>query len=176
MEQSLVSSVIHMNSPIGLTFPTNWSWCRLNSRLMYSARPFCSRRWRAPDRPGTGTIQGAERGAARRQSRCRSVGAVVGGTLGAVAGTVGGILGVQDRPRFRTYVVEQRVPSYTYESDLRVGAVLPETGATWPTRCRPNITRARIANLRQSARGDRRSAHPHCRSSRRANSNRRKHH
>jgi hypothetical protein len=78
-----------------------------------------------------GTIQGAERGAAQGNRDAGPVGAVVGGTLGAVAGTVGGILGVQDRPRFRTYVVEQRVPSYTYSSDLRVGAVLPETGVTY---------------------------------------------
>ncbi|MGC1465424.1 MAG: DUF1236 domain-containing protein, partial [Pseudolabrys sp.] len=59
------------------------------------------------------------------------IGAVVGGTLGAVAGTVGGILGVEDRPRFREYVVRERVPSYHYESDFRVGAVLPETGVTY---------------------------------------------
>ena len=38
---------------------------------------------------------------------------------------------MQDRPRFRTYVVEQRVPSYRYESEFRVGAVLPETGVTY---------------------------------------------
>lgn len=78
-----------------------------------------------------GTIQGAERGAAQGNRDAGPVGAVVGGTLGAVAGTVGGILGVQDRPRFRTYVVEQHVPSYTYESDVRVGAVLPESGVTY---------------------------------------------
>ena len=78
-----------------------------------------------------GTIQGAERGAAQGSRDAGPVGAVVGGTLGAVAGTVGGILGVQDRPRFRTYVVEQRVPSYTYDSDVRVGAVLPEAGVTY---------------------------------------------
>ena len=51
--------------------------------------------------------------------------------LGAVAGTVGSILGVDDRPRFRSYVVKQRVPSYRYESDFRVGAVLPEQGVTY---------------------------------------------
>jgi hypothetical protein len=78
-----------------------------------------------------GTIQGAERGARQGERDAGPVGAVVGGTLGAVAGTVGGILGVQDRPRFRTYVVEQRVPSYRYESDLRVGSVMPETGVTY---------------------------------------------
>jgi hypothetical protein len=78
-----------------------------------------------------GTVRGAERGAAQGAHDAGPVGAVVGGTLGAVAGTVGGILGVDDRPRFRTYVVEQRVPSYRYESDFRVGAVLPEQGVTY---------------------------------------------
>jgi hypothetical protein len=78
-----------------------------------------------------GTVRGAERGAAQGERDAGPVGAVVGGALGAVAGTVGGILGVDDRPRFRTYVVEQRVPSYRYESDFRVGAVLPEQGVTY---------------------------------------------
>lgn len=78
-----------------------------------------------------GTIQGAERGAAQGNRDAGPIGAVVGGTLGAVAGTVGGILGVEDRPRFRTYVVEQRVPSYRYDRELRVGAVMPEQGVTY---------------------------------------------
>jgi hypothetical protein len=78
-----------------------------------------------------GTVRGAERGAAQGERDAGPVGAVVGGALGAVAGTVGGILGVDDRPRFRTYVVQQRVPSYRYESEFRVGAVLPEQGVTY---------------------------------------------
>ena len=78
-----------------------------------------------------GTVRGAEHGAAQGERDAGPVGAVVGGALGAVAGTVGGILGVDDRPRFRTYVVEQHVPSYRYDSDFRVGAVLPEQGVTY---------------------------------------------
>jgi hypothetical protein len=78
-----------------------------------------------------GTVSGAEQGARQGERDAGPVGAVVGGTLGAVAGTVGGILGVEERPRFRTYVVEQRVPSYRYESEFRVGAVLPEQGVTY---------------------------------------------
>lgn len=78
-----------------------------------------------------GTVQGAQRGAAQGEHDAGPVGAVVGGTLGAVTGTIGGILGVDDRPRFRTYVVEQHVPSYRYESEFRVGATLPETGVTY---------------------------------------------
>ena len=50
--------------------------------------------------------------------------------LGSLAG-VTGVLGVDERPRFRSYVVEQRRPSYEYREDLRVGAVLPEEGVTY---------------------------------------------
>ena len=39
--------------------------------------------------------------------------------------------GVDERPRFRSYVVEQRRPSYQYREDVRVGAVLPEQGVTY---------------------------------------------
>jgi hypothetical protein len=55
----------------------------------------------------------------------------VRGAVGAVTGTIGGILGVDDRPRFREYVVHQNVPSYRYDSDFRVGVVLPESGVTY---------------------------------------------
>jgi Protein of unknown function (DUF1236) len=78
-----------------------------------------------------GTVRGMERGAAQGERDAGPVGAVVGGTIGAVAGTIGGILGVEERPRFREYVVRQRHPSYRYESDLRVGAALPEDGVTY---------------------------------------------
>ncbi|HXQ03304.1 MAG TPA: DUF1236 domain-containing protein [Bradyrhizobium sp.] len=53
------------------------------------------------------------------------------GPLGAVVGGVGGILGVDERPRFRSYVVEQRRPSYRYREDVRIGVVLPEQGVTY---------------------------------------------
>ena len=59
------------------------------------------------------------------------VGAVVGGAIGAATGTVGAILGVDERPRFREYVVRERVPSYTYREQVRVGTVLPESGVTY---------------------------------------------
>ena len=78
-----------------------------------------------------GTVRGAQEGAAAGDRAAGPLGAIVGGTVGAVAGTVGGILGVEDRPRFRTYVVEQRLPSYRYESDFIVGATLPENGITY---------------------------------------------
>ncbi len=78
-----------------------------------------------------GTVRGMERGAAQGEHDAGPVGAVVGGAVGAVAGTVGGILGVEDRPRFREYVVHERVPSYRYNDEFVVGATLPESGVTY---------------------------------------------
>jgi hypothetical protein len=76
-------------------------------------------------------MRGAQEGAEQGGRDAGPIGAIVGGAVGAAAGTVCGILGVDDRPRFREYVVRQRVPSYRYEEDLRVGAVLPERGVTY---------------------------------------------
>jgi Protein of unknown function (DUF1236) len=78
-----------------------------------------------------GTVRGAQEGAEEGGRAAGPLGAVVGGTVGAAVGTVGGILGVEDRPRFREYVVREHVPSYRYEHELRVGAVLPEQGVTY---------------------------------------------
>ncbi|MGO4674532.1 DUF1236 domain-containing protein [Bosea sp. 2YAB26] len=63
-------------------------------------------------------------------------GAVVGGPVGAVVGGVGGavvgaIIGDATTPRFRQYVVEQQVPSYTYAEPVAVGTVLPERGVVY---------------------------------------------
>lgn len=62
-------------------------------------------------------------------------GAIVGGPVGAVVGAgagaiVGGIAD-QQRPEFRSYVVERRVPSYRYTEQVRVGAKLPASGVTY---------------------------------------------
>ncbi|MBI5127972.1 MAG: DUF1236 domain-containing protein [Rhodopseudomonas palustris] len=78
-----------------------------------------------------GVPGGIERGAREGERAAGPVGAVVGGTIGGVVGGVAGILGVDDRPRFRSYVVEQRRPSYTYRDEVRVGAVLPGEGVTY---------------------------------------------
>ena len=74
---------------------------------------------------------GVERGSRDGERAAGPVGAVIGGVVGGVVGGVTGVLGVDDRPRFRSYVVEQRRPSYQYREDLRVGAVLPEEGVTY---------------------------------------------
>jgi hypothetical protein len=78
-----------------------------------------------------GTVQGAHDGAAVGGRAAGPVGAIVGGAVGAVTGTVGGILGVEQRPRFREYVIRERRPSYHYSDELRIGVVLPESGITY---------------------------------------------
>ena len=78
-----------------------------------------------------GVPGGVERGSREGERAAGPVGAVVGGVIGGVVGGVNGVLGVDARPRFRTYVVEQRRPSYQYREDLRAGAVLPEEGVTY---------------------------------------------
>lgn len=62
-------------------------------------------------------------------------GAIVGGPVGAVVGgvggaIVGGIVGEQ-ATGFKTYVVEQKRPSYTYQEDVRVGTALPSSGVQY---------------------------------------------
>jgi hypothetical protein len=78
-----------------------------------------------------GVPGGVERGARDGERAAGPVGAVVGGVIGGVVGGVTGILGVDERPRFRSYVVEQRRPSYQYREDVRVGVVLPEEGVSY---------------------------------------------
>jgi Protein of unknown function (DUF1236) len=78
-----------------------------------------------------GVPGGVERGARDGERAAGPVGEVVGGVIGRVVGGVTGVLGVDERPRFRSYVVEQRRPSYQYREDVRVGVVLPEKGVTY---------------------------------------------
>jgi hypothetical protein len=78
-----------------------------------------------------GVPGGVERGSRDGERAAGPLGAVVGGVIGGVVGGVNGILGVEERPRFRSYVVEQRRPSYQYGEDLRIGTVLPEEGVTY---------------------------------------------
>lgn len=57
-----------------------------------------------------GVINGTERGAREGGQAAGPVGAVVGGVVGGVAGGVAGVLGVDQRPRFREYVVREHRP------------------------------------------------------------------
>lgn len=53
---------------------------------------------------------------------------------GVTTGLVGpgvGIIAEDERPRFRQYIVQERVPSYAVETPVRVGTVLPEAGVTY---------------------------------------------
>ncbi len=78
-----------------------------------------------------GIVGGAEQGAKDGARAAGPVGAVVGGAVGGVAGGISGLLGLDQRPRFREYVVNARRPSYRYNGNLTVGAELPETGVTY---------------------------------------------
>ena len=59
-----------------------------------------------------------------------------------VIGGVDGVLGIDDRPRFHSYVAERHYPSYEYRDELRVGAVLPDAGVTY-YEVPPEYSRAR---------------------------------
>lgn len=53
---------------------------------------------------------------------------------GATTGLSGpnvGIISEVERPRFRRYIVEERVPSYSVDGPVSVGTVLPESGVTY---------------------------------------------
>src|SRR5258708_34625345 len=77
-----------------------------------------------------GTFRGAEEGTAAGERAAGPVGAIVGGAVGAATGTVGGILGVEERPRFREYVIREHPPPFRYREDVRIGAGLPERAVT----------------------------------------------
>ena len=78
-----------------------------------------------------GLVRGAQEGADDGRAAGGPIGAIVGGAIGAATGTVNGILGVDDRPRFRTYVRGERRASYAYDGDVRVGTVLPSAGVSY---------------------------------------------
>ena len=73
-----------------------------------------------------GTVRGAEDGIDAGNRAAGPVGGIVGGALGAATGTVGGILGVGERPRFRSYVEEEHVRSYDFDRPVRAGVILPD--------------------------------------------------
>ncbi|MGA2945606.1 MAG: DUF1236 domain-containing protein [Xanthobacteraceae bacterium] len=78
-----------------------------------------------------GMPDGADHGARVGEHDAGPVGAIVGGVVGGVIGGVNGVLGIDDRPRFHSYVAERHYPSYAYSGELRVGAVLPERDVTF---------------------------------------------
>ena len=74
---------------------------------------------------------GIQRGAEEGAAAAGPIGGIVGGAVGGVAGGIAGLLGIEQQPRFREYVVRQGVPSYRYEDEVRVGAVLPSSGVQY---------------------------------------------
>lgn len=78
-----------------------------------------------------GVPGGISQGAREGNREAGPVGAVVGGAIGGVVGGVRGVLGIDQRPRFHTYVVERHHDSYRYNEDVRVGTMLPEAGVTY---------------------------------------------
>ncbi|MDE2361577.1 MAG: DUF1236 domain-containing protein [Hyphomicrobiales bacterium] len=78
-----------------------------------------------------GVFGGAARGAENGGRVAGPPGAVVGGAVGAVTGGVAGLLGIDQRPRFRQYVVQEHVPSYRWGGRVAVGETLPVEGVTF---------------------------------------------
>ena len=78
-----------------------------------------------------GIAGGAAEGSRQGAEAAGPIGGVLGGVAGGVAGGIAGLLGVDQRPRFREYVVREPVPSYRYSEDIRVGTVLPQSGVVY---------------------------------------------
>lgn len=91
--------------------------------MMLAAGVACSTAVYAQGGAATGAATGAVGGAV--------VGGPVGAAVGATVGAVAGGIADDQRPRFRSYVMERKVPSYRYEREVRVGVDLPESGVTY---------------------------------------------
>ena len=78
-----------------------------------------------------GVVKGAANGAEEGGDAAGPVGAIVGGAVGAVTGGINGLLGIDQRPRFRQYVIHEHRPSYAYRQSLAVGIVLPAEGVEY---------------------------------------------
>ena len=78
-----------------------------------------------------GIVGGAAEGSRQGAEAAGPIGGLLGGVAGGVAGGIAGLLGVDQRPRFREYVVREPVPSYRYSEDVRVGTVLPQSGVVY---------------------------------------------
>lgn len=78
-----------------------------------------------------GIVGGIREGSEDGARAAGPVGGFVGGIVGGVTGGVAGLLGVDQRPRFREYVVSQKPHSYRYNGDVVVGVELPSSGVTY---------------------------------------------
>jgi Protein of unknown function (DUF1236) len=77
-----------------------------------------------------GVPEGAARGAQQGGNAAGPLGAAAGGMVGGVAGGVAGLLGVDQRPRFREYIIGEQIPSSRTSQPVSVGMVLPSSGVT----------------------------------------------
>lgn len=75
--------------------------------------------------------RGAAQGAHVGDKALGVPGAIVGGAVGSVAGGVAALLGADQTPRFREYVVAERHPSYRWDNRVIVGAILPAQGVEY---------------------------------------------
>jgi len=78
-----------------------------------------------------GVVGGAANGAEQGNEAAGPVGGVVGGAVGAVTGGINGLLGIDQRPRFREYVIRKHPASYHYSERVAVGTVLPGEGVEY---------------------------------------------
>ncbi len=73
--------------------------------------------------PATGAATGAVGGAL--------VGGPVGAVVGGAAGAIVGGIAEANEPKFREYVVQQKVQPYRYDKPVAVGTVLPADGVRY---------------------------------------------
>jgi len=85
----------------------------------------------APLVAGASPVRGAGEGATTGAVGGAIVGGSVGGVTGAGDGAIARGIADEQRPKFRNYVVERRVPSYIYKHEVGVGVQLPSSGVTY---------------------------------------------
>ncbi|HVB88815.1 MAG TPA: DUF1236 domain-containing protein [Beijerinckiaceae bacterium] len=75
-----------------------------------------------------GVAGGIRQGSREGARAAGPVGGFVGGVVGGVTGGIAGLLGADQEPRFREYVVREHRPDYEWRGRVAVGEVLPERG------------------------------------------------
>ncbi len=96
-----------------------------------------------------GSAGGSAGGAVGGSSGSGGPAASDGGTAVSSGGGDASAISAELMPRFRTYVMTNEVPSYTYSESARVGAILPESGVTYraiPSEFGPGTYRYTVVN------------------------------
>jgi len=81
--------------------------------------------------PLTAQAQGITGGAAQGAQQGGEAAGPVGAAVGGVTGGVAGLLGVDQRPRFRDYVMREHRSANRLREPVTVGMVLPPEGITF---------------------------------------------